>query len=57
MTRHPVADALRAAGYVPVPRLWVRPSDVDALIRKAEAYSEDVNRIRAEVRENLKAPE
>lgn len=57
MKPSPTASALRAAGYVPVPRLWVKPSDVDALIRKAETYGPEINRIRAEVRENLKAPE
>ena len=47
----PSARALRAAGYVPAPRLWLRQEDIAALVRTAERYAADVSEIRAKVRE------
>ena len=46
-TRHPVADALREAGFVPLPRLWVRKEDIPAIHEMAGKYSQEVNDIRA----------
>jgi len=47
----PTSAALRAAGYAPAPRLWLRPEDIAALVRTAERYAADVNEIRAKVKE------
>jgi hypothetical protein len=42
---------LRAAGFVPLPRLWVRPEEL-TLIRKIAFQNEaEVNEIRRQVRE------
>lgn len=47
----PVGEALRAAGFVPLPRLWVRPEEL-TLIRKIAFQNEaEVNEIRRRVRE------
>lgn len=46
-----VGQALRAAGFVPLPRLWVRPEEL-TLIRKIAFQNEaEVNEIRRQVRE------
>lgn len=48
---NPVGAALRAAGFVPLPRLWVRPEEL-TLIRKIAFQNEAaVNEIRRQVRE------
>jgi hypothetical protein len=50
------AHALRAAGFVPLPRLWVRPEDLDLVYYMAEKHSAEISAIRARViRENAKA--
>lgn len=46
----PVAQALRKAGFVPLPRLWVRPDDVPAVKAIAFQYADEVNRIRYEAK-------
>lgn len=45
-----VSEALRAAGYVALPRLWVRPHDIPKIHSIAGKYSRDVNRIRVSTR-------
>lgn len=45
---YPVATALRNAGYIPLPRLWVRPDDIPVIHNIANQYSDDVNEIRAQ---------
>ena len=47
----PTSAALRAAGYAPAPRLWLKPDDIAALVRTAERYAQDVNDIRAKAKE------
>ena len=42
------ADALREAGYAPLPRLWVPLEHAVAIIRWADQYAGEVNRIRGE---------
>lgn len=42
----PVARALRKAGYVPLPRLWVRKEDIPEVQAIAYKYANDVNVIR-----------
>lgn len=43
----PVAKALRAAGFLPLPRLWVTPADMDTIRRIALRHEPVVNAIRA----------
>lgn len=40
------AKALRAAGYYPLPRLWVTGDDLDKIMAMAVRHQDDVNRIR-----------
>ena len=42
------AEALRAAGFVPVPRWWVRPEDLELVKYMASKHADEVNEIRAE---------
>ena len=42
------AKALRKAGYVPLPRWWVLPDEMDVIHRMAHNHQNEVNRIRAE---------
>lgn len=41
--------ALRAAGYKPLPRLWVTQEQLELVIWMASKNLDDINRIRAEV--------
>jgi hypothetical protein len=50
-TQSPLAEALRAAGYVPLPRLWVRPKDMPRVHEIAFVYADEINTIRAMVKE------
>lgn len=45
---HKVALALRAAGYKPLPRWWVRAEDFELVEYMAQQCADEVNRIRAE---------
>lgn len=42
------AQALRAAGYRPLPRWWVKAEDLDLIAYMVRQYADEVNRIRAE---------
>jgi hypothetical protein len=42
------AKALRAAGFVPLPRLWVKRRDLEQIKIFAKQYEAEVNAIRAE---------
>lgn len=42
------AQALRAAGYHPCPRLWLTQEQMDLVIYMAHQNASEVNRIRAE---------
>ena len=53
--KSPAAKALRAAGYMPLPRLWVKAEDLDLVVYMAKQHESEVNRIRAEA--NQKAIE
>lgn len=44
----PVADALRKAGYVCLPRLWVKPSDMPSIHKIASKHRDAVNDIRGQ---------
>ncbi len=41
------AHYLRAAGYVPLPRLWVKPEELSLIRDMALKHGPDVNRIRS----------
>lgn len=46
--KHKVALALRAAGFKPLPRWWVRAEDFELVEYMAQQCADEVNRIRAE---------
>lgn len=52
------AKALRAAGFVPLPRLWVKRRDLEQIKIFAKQYEAEVNAIRAEAnsKENGNGP-
>lgn len=41
------AQALRAAGFVPLPRWWVRAEDLDLIAYMAQQCADEVNRVRS----------
>jgi len=43
------AEALREAGYVPIPRWWVTPDELDVIARMAHNHDQHVNEIRSRV--------
>jgi len=52
------AKALRKAGFVPLPRLWVYPDQLETIIRMAEGNKDVVNEIRGKAnRGETDAPE
>lgn len=46
------AEALRSAGYVPLPRWWVLPDELEVIHRMAHNHREEVNRIRGNALRN-----
>lgn len=50
--RYLVGENLRAAGFIPLPPLWVRPDDIRAIKEIAHQYADEVNGIRALVRDH-----
>lgn len=42
------AQALRAAGYLPLPRFWVTRDQMELVVYMAMQNEDEVNRIRAE---------
>jgi hypothetical protein len=44
------AQALRAAGFVPLPRWWVKREDLDLIEYMARQHESEVNSIRHEAR-------
>jgi hypothetical protein len=49
----PVSQALRDAGFVPLPRLWVKPKDMPKIHKIAFTYEEEINEIRASKRDEM----
>ena len=45
-----VNEALRKAGFVPLPRWWVKREDLEVIHAMAHKHEEAVTRIRREVR-------
>ncbi len=45
----PVALALREAGFIPLPRLWVKAEDIPRIHEIADQYGPEIHEIRAEV--------
>jgi len=53
--RGKVADMLRASGYVPLPRMWVRKEQMEqimAICKENEAHVNNVRRYCRELEEN-----
>ena len=44
-------DALRAAGYAPLPRLWVKADELEMILWLAKKHEDDVNYIRGKCHE------
>lgn len=44
--KHPVAFALRKAGFIPLPRLWVRLEDILMIKELAAKYQSEIDSIR-----------
>lgn len=53
--KSPSAKALRAAGYLPLPRWWVKKEDLDLIEYMAKQHQAEVNRIRNEARAGMEA--
>lgn len=49
----PIAAALRAAGFVPLPRLWVRGDDIPLVHQITDRYKDEINDIRHRTRNAL----
>lgn len=49
----PVAKALRKAGFIPLPRLWVKPTDMSKIHEIAEKHREVVNTIRGQIKDDV----
>lgn len=47
------AKALRAAGYIPLPRLWVTREQMELVSYMAHQNNEDIKRIRTEVNNDI----
>lgn len=54
--KSPAAKALRAAGYMPLPRWWVKAEDLDLIEYMAKQHQAEVNRIRAESNRQAEGP-
>lgn len=52
---NPLATALRAKGFVPLPRLWVHGDALPELKKITDRYREEVNQTRSEVYGNSSA--
>ncbi len=52
--KSPGAQALRAAGYKPLPRWWVTQEDLDLIEYMVRQYGDEVNRIRREANLEVK---
>lgn len=45
--RRQSGELLRKAGYVPIPRWWVRPDELDVIYRMAHNHQREITEIRA----------
>lgn len=52
--KSPAAQALRAAGFVPLPRLWVTQTQMDEIASTARQNADAVNAIRAAAAEDAR---
>ena len=50
--RGKTVSALRKAGYVPLPRMWVLPDELDVIMKIARKHESEIVRIRDEARDN-----
>lgn len=49
--KSPAAEALRDAGYVPLPRWWVTQEQLDLIAYMIKDNAPEISRIRAEARQ------
>lgn len=52
-TKSPIAQVLRAEGFIPLPRLWVPASEMEDILKIAKKHGDRVNAIRGELRAQL----
>ena len=55
--KSPAAKALREAGFVPLPRLWVTPDQMEVIVKMAEGNRDVVNDIRGKANRVAKCAE
>ncbi len=53
-TNYGVSEALRKAGFVRLPAWWVTRDELEVIHHMAHNHEAEVNRIRREVRDNIK---
>ena len=46
--QHPVATTLRERGFVPMPRLWIKATDLPTIHELAAQYRDEVLEVRAQ---------
>lgn len=51
-----VHEALRKAGFVPLPRWWVKQDELDVIHRIAHNHEDQINEIRAKARVKKGSP-
>ena len=54
--KSPVANELRARGFIPLPRLWVTQDQLSVIFRMAEGHQEIINEVRAKHRNRRDEP-
>lgn len=52
-----VAEILRAEGFVPLPRMWCRPEDMDLIMDLCRRHEAHVSAVRAHVAEERRKEE
>ena len=50
----PMATRLRAEGFIPLPRLWVRGDDLPAIHKITDHYKDSVNEVRVQVKTEMR---
>lgn len=45
----PLAVELRARGFIPLPKLWVKPHNIPEIHQITQQYAHEVNEIRAQI--------
>lgn len=55
MSKDRVAAKLRAMGYVPIPRMWVKPEELDLIMYMAKQHEAVVTEVRIRISQEEKA--